>query len=309
MSKNYSQNALENKIDLSIIVINYNTKKTTDLCLSSILTSLRYSKIAYEIVLIDNASTDGSVGFFSRLAEKEKAIKLFVNKTNLGYGRANNQGVNFAKGKYLLFLNSDTLILNRAIEKLFDYYQRNESEVAFLGVKLLNRDFTDQPSAAYFFTIPVVFAALFLKGDYWGLTRFSPGKVKKVDWVSGACFLTKKDIFRKVGGFDENIFMYMDEVDLLYRAKKMNYQTFFYPQPQIIHYGSLSSTKDKGYPIIKVYQGLFYFYKKHYSKFMLSLLKLLLKIKALLAIAVGKIFSRQNLVDTYKKALAITKEY
>jgi GT2 family glycosyltransferase len=269
------------------------------------LTSLRSSPISYEIILVDNGSNDGSVEFFSRLKNKEKKIKFLINQTNLGFSRANNQAASVAKGKYLLFLNSDTFILDEAILKLLNWYKKNENQVGFLGARLLNRDFSDQPSAAHFFTLPVVFAALFLKGDYWGLTRFSPKKVQKVDWVSGACLLTSRDIFNRIGGFDEKIFMYMDEVDLLYRAKKKGYLTFFYPEASIIHYGSSSSIKDKGFPIIKVYQGLIFFYQKHFSRFHYFLLKQMLKVKAYLAIMIGVIFKRKNLVYTYKQALSL----
>jgi GT2 family glycosyltransferase len=292
-------------VELSIIIINYNTKKLTYSCLKSVLTSLRSSPISYEIILVDNGSNDGSVEFFSRLKNKEKKIKFLINQTNLGFSRANNQAASVAKGKYLLFLNSDTFILDEAILKLLNWYKKNENQVGFLGARLLNRDFSDQPSAAHFFTLPVVFAALFLKGDYWGLTRFSPKKVQKVDWVSGACLLTSRDIFNRIGGFDEKIFMYMDEVDLLYRAKKKGYLTFFYPEASIIHYGSSSSIKDKGFPIIKVYQGLIFFYQKHFSRFHYFLLKQMLKVKAYLAIIIGVIFKRKDLVYTYKQALSL----
>jgi GT2 family glycosyltransferase len=292
-------------VDLSIIIINYNTKKLTYSCLKSVLISLRSSPISYEIILVDNGSSDGSVEFFSRMKNKEKRIKFLINQTNLGYSRANNQAAKVATGKYLLFLNSDALILDEAILKLLNWYKKNENQVGFLGARLLNRDFSDQPSAAHFFTLPVVFAALFLKGDYWGLTRFSPKKVQKVDWVSGACLLTSRDIFDRIGGFDEKIFMYMDEVDLLYRAKKKGYLTFFYPEASIIHYGSSSSSKDKGFPIIKVYQGLIFFYQNHFSRFHYFLLKQMLKAKAYLAIIIGVIFKRQDLVYTYKQALSL----
>jgi GT2 family glycosyltransferase len=198
--------------------------------------------------------------------------------------------------------------LNHAIEKLFAYYQKNESNVGFLGGKLLNKDLTDQPSAAHFFSLPIVFAALFFKGDYWGLTRFSPNKIKQVDWVSGAFFITKKSIFDELGGFNEDIFMYMEEVDLMYRGKKIGHPVFFYPESQIIHYGSLSSSKSKGYPIIKIYEGLIYFYKKHYSFFHLVCLKFLLRLKAYFVILVATIFNLQDMIDTYKKALKITFE-
>ena len=209
-----------------------------------------------------------------------------------------------AQGKYVLLLNTDTIVLNRAIEKLYNFYLENEKQVHFLGAKLLNRDLTPQPSAGRFFTLPVVFATLLLKGDYWGLTRFSPNKFSQIDWISGACIMTTKKYFQRLGGFDKNIFMYMEEVDLLYRAKKQGFNTFFYPDSQIIHLGSASSD-GKTFPILQVYKGFLFFYKKHYSVFHLLILHVILKFKALIAYLIGKIKGDRYLIKTYEQAFKL----
>ncbi len=294
------------KIDLSIIIVSFNTKKITKNCIDSINRSLYNSKIKYEIIVVDNNSYDGSKELLEKLA-KDKSTKVVYHQTNdnLGFGRGNNVGVKIAKGKYILLLNSDTIVLNRAIEKLYDFYLKNEKKVHFLGAKLLNKDLTPQPSAAYFFTLPVVFAALLLKGDYWGLTRFSPNKFCQVDWISGACILTKKSIYNRLGGFDKNIFMYMEEVDLLYRARKLGYKTYFYNQAQIIHLGSASSG-GKTFPILQVYKGFLFFYKKHYSFISLILLHIILKTKAAIAYLIGRIKNNKYLIETYEKAFWIS---
>jgi hypothetical protein len=294
------------KIDLSIIIVSFNTKAITKNCLDSINRSLLNSKIKYEIIVVDNDSHDGSKEMLEKYAKdrKNKTIYLQTN-ANLGFGKGNNLGVKNAKGKYILLINSDTIVLNRAIEKLFDFYLKNEDKIHFLGPKLLNKDLTPQPSAAYFFTLPVVFVALFLKGDYWGLTRFSPNKLCQVDWVSGACILTKKSYYNRLGGFDKNIFIYMEEVDLLYRAKKIGLNTYFYPKSQIIHLGSASSG-GKTFPILQVYKGFLFFYKKHYSKISLFFLRILLKLKALIAYMIGRIKNNQYLINTYGEAFKIS---
>lgn len=298
-------NKQENKanIDLSIIIINYNTKEITLNCLKSLETSLMGEKIRYEIILIDNCSQDGSFEAFSSLAKNNSQVRYYYQKENLGYSKANNLGARLAKGKYLLFLNSDTFILNKAIIKLFSFYKKNEKEMSFVGPKLLNFDLSPQPSAGYFFNLLVTFFVLFLKGDQLNLTRFSPKAIKKVDWISGACFLTKKEIFEAIGGFDEKIFMYMDEVDFFYRAQKMSHQTYFYPEAKIIHYGSASSSKT--YPILQLYRGLIYFYQKHYSFVALQILKLFLVLKALMAILFGRILNDRSLLATYSQALKL----
>jgi len=294
------------KTDLSIIVVSFNTKKITENCIKSINRSLRNSKIKYEIIVVDNDSHDGSKELLSKMAiDKNNHLVYHQTGSNLGFGLGNNFGVKKAKGKYILLLNSDTIVLNRSIEKLFYFYLKNEQSVHFLGAKLLNKDLTPQPSACHFFTLPVVFASLLLKGDYWGLTRFSPSVFKKVDWVSGACILTKKTYYRKLGGFDKNIFMYMEEVDLLYRAKKIGYMTYFYPHAKIIHLGSASSN-GKTFPILQVYRGFIFFYKKHYSLLSLLLLHLILKLKATIAFIIGKIKNDRYLIETYEKAFYLS---
>ena len=292
-------------IDLSVVIVSYNTKKITKDCLESINRSLAKSKIKYEVVVADNASKDGSDDLLLKMAQdKANHLVYFQTGKNLGFGRGNNYAVKKAKGKYILLLNSDTIVLNRAIEKLYHYYVGREKEVHFAGAKLLNRNLSPQASAARFFTLPVVFAALFLKGDYFGLTRYYPKKIMKVDWVSGACILTKKTLYQRLGGFDQDIFMYMEEVDLLYRAARRGYSTYFYPASQIIHLGSASS-QGKTFPILQVYKGFIFFYKKHLSIFHLLALHLLLKLKALIALIIGKIRNNRYLVETYGQALKI----
>jgi hypothetical protein len=286
------------KVELSIIIVSYNTRQTTLNCLDSIVRSLTGAKISHEIVLVDNASTDGTVTAIKAL-ELEN-LTLIESKTNVGFGVGNNIGVKKAKGKYILLLNSDTLVLNNGIEKLFQYFKAQKT-FNFLGGKLLNKDMSDQPSAGPFYSLPVVFGALFLRGDYWALTRYSPSKVRKVDWVSGACILTTKETFNRLGGFDKNIFMYMEEIDLLYRAHKLGYKVGFYPEARFIHLGSVSSG-GRTYPIIQVYNGFLYFYKKHRSKFELILLKFLLKLKALTALLIGRLTGNNYLIETYGKA-------
>ncbi len=293
------------KIELSIIIISYNTKKITENCLKSVFKSLRNSKIKYEIIVVDNASTDGTVKLLTSLQVKD--LRVVLNKENVGFVKANNQAAKTARGEYLLFLNSDIIVINSAIEKLYNFYKQNEKKINFLGGKLLNKDLTPQPSCGPMYSLPVVFAHLFLKGDYWGLTRYSPDETKEVDWISGACILTKKIFFNQLGGFDEKIFMYMDEVDLFFRAKKNGLRIFFYPKAQFIHLGSASSGS-RTYPIIQVYRGLLYFYKKHFNRpISIFSLKFMLKLKARIAILLGKLLGNKYLINTYEEALKMVK--
>lgn len=295
----------EDHVKLSVIIISYNTQTITRNCLDSILKS--HISVPFEIIVIDNASTDGSVSMLENISNAHSNIRLIKNQKNVGFAKANNQGVQASTSPYILFLNSDTVVVNDAVEKLYVFFTENEDRIHFLGGKLMNADGSPQPSCGPFYSLITVFGALFLKGDHWGLTRYSPQKTKEVDWVSGACILTKKAYFEHVSGFDEAIFMYMDEIDLLYRAKQLRYRVFFYPQAHFIHLGS-SSSKGKTYPILQVYRGFIYFYRKHHSPFDMFLLKGMLKLKALVALYVGKVRHDSYLVQTYEKALSITQE-
>ncbi|MBI4973813.1 glycosyltransferase family 2 protein [Candidatus Roizmanbacteria bacterium] len=297
-----------NSLDLSIIIISFNTRQTTLNCLRSVIGSLKNSPLKYEILVVDNASTDGSQEKISLLRRDfggQANFKIILNKENVGFAKANNQAVRMANGAHILLLNSDTVVLDDAITAMYNFIVQN-STVHFLGPKLFNKDMTPQASTAPFYTLPVVFAALFLKGDHWGASRSSPDKTVKSDWVSGACIMTKKEYFDKIKGFDEKIFMYMDEVDLLYRAKKAGYDTYFYPQARLIHLGSASSN-GKTFPILQVYKGFLFFYRKHYSRLSLILLKIMLQLKALIALIIGYIINSDYLKKTYAEAFKLAR--
>lgn len=293
-------------MDLSIIIVSYNTSQITKDCIESVVLSLKNSKLKYEIVVIDNDSSDDSVEQLKILKTKYRQIQLLESGKNIGFGPANNQCVKKVKGEYILLLNSDTVVLNDAIEKLLEFTKSNP-DAHFVGGKLLNSNRTSQASAAPFYSLPIVFAALFLKGDYWGLTRSSPNTTRKVDWVSGACILTKKTNFEKLGGFDEDVFLYMEEVDLLYRAKKMGFNTYFFPEAQFIHIG-FASSGNRSKPIIQVFKGFMYLYKKHHSRTSQFVLKTMLQLKVAVSLFIGRVTKNQYLVNTYEEAKTLTKQ-
>ena len=286
-------------MDLSIIILSYNTRQLLKECLQSVFSSLQNSNLKFEIIVVDNASTDDSVAM---VLKQFKAVKLIESKKNMGYSKANNLAARGTKGKYLLFLNSDIVVLNGAIDNLYRFIDQN-IDASIAGGKLLNTGGKSaQPSCGPFYSLPVSFGVLFLRGDHWGLTRYSPDVVKKVDWVSGACFLLKKDIFNKIGGFDESIFMYMDEIDILYSASKKGYRTYFYPDAKFIHHGAASSKSNRA-PVINIYKGLIYLYKKHHKGANLLILQLMLLLKGLLGIIVGMLLRNRDMQISYRQAM------
>lgn len=286
-------------MDVSIIIPSYNTKALLDRCLTSIFASLRQVDFRYEVIVVDNASTDGTRQL---LNSKFTQVHLLCNSFNVGYGKANNQAIKKASGTFILLLNSDIVVQNHAIGSLYRFILKHND--AFVGGKLYNEDGSPQPSCGPFYTLPVVTLMLFARGDRWNLTRYSPRTVKKVDWVSGACLMGRKKIFENVGLFDEGIFMYMEEIDLLYRAHKKGYRVFFHPDATFVHSGAASSEKTRT-PVINIYRGLVYFYNKHYGYLALASVRIILRIKALLAIFLGRVSGKKDIVSIYEEALGV----
>lgn len=291
----------KSSLELSMLIISYNTKKLLDKCLHSIYQSLVNKSLRFEVIVVDNASTDGSVELVKELYPQ---VVLIKNSLNVGFGRANNQGIKKAMSKNILFLNSDTEVMDDAIEKLYRYF-KTLPQKSGVGGKLFNPDNTPQPSCGPAYSLWHIFTALFLKGDYLNLTRYSPQRIIKVDWVMGACMVLPREAFREVGGFDEGIFMYMEEIDWQYRAKRQGYQMSFYPDAHFIHTGA-GSSQTRTTPILNVFHGFLYYYKKHFPGWRLGVLRVILVLKAVVAIVLFALMHKKEDQKLYFEALKIS---
>lgn len=290
--------AIEKKFNpiLSIIIVSYNTADITIDCLKSIKEDKGLKNIDYEIIIVDNDSKDDSL-------EKIKKLNLpnliiIANKENSGFGRANNQGIKIAKGNYILLLNSDTIILHSSISQSLDWLC-SHPESSTCTAQLLNKDKTIQASGGYFPNLLNVFTwstglddLPFINSIIKPLHPHTPTFYTKdtfflhdhrQDWVTGAFMLTRKEYLDKVKGFDESYFMYGEEVELSYRIKKCtpNNQVWYLIGPQIIHLGGASSTSRLN-PILNEYLGIISFFKKHKPAYQVNLVRIFLKINALL---------------------------
>ena len=295
-------------MDVSIIILSYNTSRLTKKCVESVFSSVETSEdFTAEVIVLDNASTDSSVKmlkFFEKNHPSAVNFKLLASKENLGFAKGNNRAVQQATSENILFLNSDIEVVDNAISLFVSWF--NESHYSIAGAHLVFGDGKIQPSAGRFYSLPIAFFALFLKGDSWGASRFSPRSPMSVDWVSGACLLIKKHVFERVNGFDENIFMYWEEVDLQYKARQLSYTTGFYPYAQFIHHEGKSSNS-RTYPILRVFEGYLYFYEKHYSPLQLNILRYMLKLKAITSLMIGRLIKNRYLVETYTQAYEMVK--
>ncbi len=241
-------------------------------------------KGGWEIIVVDNASQDKTAEYIKSL--KLKNLKLIENKENLGYSKANNQGAQKAKGKHLLFLNPDVKIEKVNFLKLIKFLEKSKKR-AGLTVKLVrengeldmacHRGFpTLWRSFCYFAKLERVASKLpfkFLKKLFGGyhLLHKDFSKIHKIDSPSGAFFLIKKQVFEEVGGFDEEFFMYGEDLDLSFRIVKAGYSIFFYPKYRAVHFKYKSGLSGKDRKIRRLARYHFYnamkiFFKKHYLK-------------------------------------------
>lgn len=280
---------------LSIIIISWNTVKLLRECLKSLT-------ISSEIIVVDNGSSDRS----PEMVKKEfPEVKLIENKENLGFAKGNNIGLKEAKGEYVMLLNSDTLIKVNAIQKMLTFLD-DRQEISIVGPRLLNSDETPQPSCGRFPLLPVVAVMLF-KEHFGGsdFVRWSPPQSQQVDWLMGSAIMARKEVFQKVGGLDESLFMYMEEVEWFYRAHLAGFKAYFLKEAEIIHLGRGSSKSGKTEPILNIYKGILHFYRKHRSRPELLAVKLMLRTKALLAFIFGYLKNDNYLKQTYGQAIKI----
>lgn len=256
-------------MDLSVIIVNYNVKEFLQNLLHSIeKASFNLTK---EIIIVDNASDDGSVEF---IKEKFPNVKLIVNKKNLGFGKANNIGLKEAKGKYILLINPDALVAEDTFEKMIEFF-KSKADAGLAGCKILNPDGTLQlacrrsfPGPWTSFTKVTGLSSLFPKSKLfarYNLTYLDENLTYEVDAISGSFMMMKREVYEKVGGFDEQFFMYGEDLDLCYRIQKAGYKVYYYHETQIIHYKG-ESTKRSSFDETKVfYNAMDLFVKKHFS--------------------------------------------
>src|SRR3989338_2458408 len=210
-------------MEISVIIVNWNTKKLLENCLRSIF---RFTKgITFEVIVVDNGSTDGSV---QMVKNKFPQVKLIPNSKNLGFTKANNQGIKAARGKYILLLNSDTYLIENSFKKLKEEADRLDN-LGVLGPKLLNEDKSIQQSAGFFPHLPQILWWMTFLDDLPSGTLLKPYHVdhnsfytkdREVDWVTAAAILVPKSVIKRVGALDEKIFMYGEEIEFYYPIKK-----------------------------------------------------------------------------------------
>lgn len=295
-------------LDVSVIIINWNTRDTLRDCLNSVYEQTQ--GINFEVIVVDNASSDSSAEMVR--TEFTKAI-LVENKENRGFAVANNQGMSIAKGRYMLLLNSDTIVLDGAIQKTIRFVDQH-TEAAVVGCKVLNPDRTMQatcfmfPSLLNLFLSATYLYKVFPRSRFFGrerMTWWDRQDVREVEVVTGCFMLVRKEAIDEVGMMDESFFMYAEETDWCYRFKKAGWRSLFFPNATTIHLGGQSSKQVKMAMIIQVRRAILQFIKKNHGLFyywmgrVLVLLFFFVRIPFWIAVAVLA-SRRQIALDTAK---------
>ena len=221
-----------NNMTLSIVIVNFNGRHFLDDCLRSISKQVPFD---HEVIIVDNASTDGSVEY---LRKAYSQVRLIENEENLGFARANNIGANDAKGDFLLLLNNDTILLDDLTSAIA--ILKGDESVGILGARMLGKDGEYRHSSGYFPEPLRLFklSSLYRKDGGFGTGDFEvENSVYPVDWVEGSFLLTRMSLWRDIGGLDESYFMYVEDIDYAKMALLLGKQAVFFPDISYMHFG------------------------------------------------------------------------
>jgi GT2 family glycosyltransferase len=255
-------------VNVSIVIVNWNTRDILRDCLKSVFEQTK--DISFEVIVVDNASSDGSV---LMVKSEFPRVVLIENKENHGFAAANNQGMQIAKGRYVLLLNSDTIVLDGAIQKSLAFADQHP-EAAVVGCKVLNPDRSLQPTCFMYPSLLNLLLSstylykLFPCSRFFGrerMTWWARDDVREVEVVTGCFMLVRKEAIERVGMMDESFFMYAEETDWCYRFKMADWKLLFTPDTQIIHLGGQSSKAVRPQMIIQLRVGILQFIEKHHN--------------------------------------------
>ncbi|MCK6607892.1 MAG: glycosyltransferase family 2 protein [Flavobacterium sp.] len=304
-------------MQLSVIILNYNVRYFLEQCVLSVQKALE--GIDGEIIVIDNASSDDSC---EMMKTKFPHIKLIENKDNLGFPKGNNIGVAQAKGEYICILNPDTVVAEDTFTKILNsQLGTHNSRLGIIGCKLIDGAGNFLPESKRGVPTPwVAFTKIFglyKISNYFGkyyAQHLSENESGKVDILVGAFMVMKRDLYLEVGGFDENCFMYSDDIDLSYLVLKTGKSNYYFHETSVIHYKGESTVRDGTY-MKRFREAMQFFYKKHFKKswffdvmmqvgsFVFSLLKKNQQKNEVRTIDEYVVFSKENLeLNLSKKA-------
>ena len=244
-------------MDISIIIVNWNTRELLGRCLASVGTTVQ--NLSCEIIVVDNASTDGSVAM---VKERFPGVHLIENSENRGFGAANNQALRMMSGRYALLLNSDTVLVEKAVDELFSCME-NHSEAAMACGQLLNADGSRQNSVAAFPTLLTLMTNMslleLLFPRRYPSKRYVHTGAVEIESGVGACLLVRREVIDVVGPFDERYFFFFEETDWAYRMRRAGWKVLHVPTALIYHF--------QGQSIGRSIRSRIEFYRSRYQFF------------------------------------------
>lgn len=280
---------MKKRIDISIIIVNYNVKDYLFQCLKSIKPAS--SNLDVEVIVVDNNSKDGSVEYLKPLFPDVNFIAL---NENIGFGRANNKGIERANGRYLLILNPDTILEESTLDVMYEYME-NDPKAGVAGCKVLNADGSFQlqcrrgyptPWASFskLFGLQKLFPKSKLFAKY-NMTYLSENETYYIDAVIGAFMFIRRDAIEKTGGFDPDFFMYGEDIDLCYRINQAGWKTAYVHTTSIIHFKGESTRRSSIDQLHHFYEAMKIFVTKHHGQSIvfLSFLRLGIKFRSIIA--------------------------
>jgi GT2 family glycosyltransferase len=264
---------------LSIVIVNWNTRHLLRKCLEAVYNNLPRGQM--EIWVVDNASSDGSTDM---VAQDFPQVRLIQSKQNLGFASANNLALRKSRAPYVLLLNPDTEVAPGALETLLRFLDTAPGFGA-AGARLLNPDGSLQPSAYPRPTLFREFWRLFHLDRIRHIAKYPMAEwddqaPREVDVLMGACLLVRREVLDRIGLFDEDFFMYSEEVDLCYRIQRGGWRLAWVPQAQVIHYGGQSTQQAAREMFLQLYNGKIKFFRKHYGSPAIQVYKLIVLLAA-----------------------------
>jgi N-acetylglucosaminyl-diphospho-decaprenol L-rhamnosyltransferase len=295
-------------MDLSIILVSWNTRDLLACCLDS--DQRQAPGGAYEVWVIDNASTDGSAAM---VRERFPWVRLIENRENAGFAKANNQGIRQAGGRYVVLLNSDTEVRPGALAALVDFMQAHPRAGA-AGARLLNPNGSLQPSCHPMLTPGREFWRLLFLERLWRratypMHRWETDSPRRVEAIKGACLVLRREALDQVGLLDEGYFVYTEEVDLCYRLAQAGWELWWVPRAEVVHHEAQSTRQAAEAMYLQLYRSKVQFYHKFGGARRAQRFKRLVRLAywPRLAVAVlGSFFSPSLAVQarTYRRLLA-----
>lgn len=245
---------------LSVVILNYNVRYFLEACLRSVEAAI--AGMDAEIIVVDNNSPDDSCDM---MRTTFPGIQLIQNKENVGFAKANNQGVKLAKGDYICILNPDTIVAEDTFTQLLEF-AKDKEKLGVIGCKLIDGSGTFLPESKRNIPTPIVSVKKILGSKNSGYySNLHENDIGKVDILVGAFMFMKKNVYEAVAGFDEDYFMYGEDIDLSYKILKAGFQNYYYGKTTVIHYKGESTLKDKTYAD-RFYGAMQLFYKKHFKR-------------------------------------------